>query len=130
MTVTLNEPQGGFDFVKPTELISKPAGGVVAFEAPKAVVLGPVMGRGEPGLQGPVGPTGPAGPPGGATMLFSFPVASTTWNLPHNFGSSEVVVVTRDNSGVEIYGDVLLVDTNNAQVSWYYPTSGSCRVSA
>ena len=127
-----------------TELLSQPSGGVVAFETPKTPVLGPITGRGEqgdpgkqgdPGSKGDKGDPGPPGPPGADAIAivpeanFAFSVAATTWTLTHNLASTQVDIVTRDNNGELIYGDVTFVNENEAKVEWYFPTTGYCRVS-
>lgn len=62
------------------------------------------------------------------STVFSFGTASTTWTCPHNFGRTGVSVVCYDASGAEQIGDVEYTDANTVTVRWYFPTTGSCRI--
>lgn len=61
-------------------------------------------------------------------LTFTFAVASTTWPLPHNLGQRYVEVYLTDAAGNEITGDVKYVDANNAQVTWWFPMTGSAEI--
>lgn len=65
----------------------------------------------------------------GSGVTFSFATPINTWNCPHNLGQAQVLVTTFDMNGREVVGDVQYVDANNVRVTWYYPTSGSVRIS-
>lgn len=73
-------------------------------------------------------PVDPEGPGDSMVAEFSFATAMTTWTMLHNFGYSQVSVVTFDPSGAEIQGDVRYLDSLTAEVTWYYPTAGTALV--
>lgn len=62
-------------------------------------------------------------------VSFEFPTATTTWVCTHNLSSTAVIATCFDSAGKERIGDLKVIDANTVHITWYYPTSGSCRVS-
>ena len=62
-------------------------------------------------------------------QVFSFASASTLWTCTHNFGKKYVDVITVDASGDDVEGEIEYVSTTQLKIHWYYPMSGTARVS-
>lgn len=93
----------------------------IALELTLPGVQGP---SGPAGPQGPAGATGPAGPPGSAmqqTFVFASPL--TVWQVTHTIPITPNVITT-DNSGVLIEGDVSYPTPTQVRVEWAFPMAG------
>lgn len=61
--------------------------------------------------------------------ILSESVASSTWNIPHNLGSTNVIVQVVDGSGfVLIPNNIQIVDANNVQITFDTAQTGTARV--
>src|SRR5262245_47023050 len=73
-----------------------------------------------------VGLQGPAGPAGAAGFDFTQSSVGATWTIAHNLGHRPVVEV-RTAGGAVIWGSVLHLSANVAQVSFNSAISGTAR---
>jgi hypothetical protein len=86
---------------------------------------------GPPGPEGPVGPEGdpgPQGPPGPAgteqTYIFTQVAAVYVWNITHFLNRYPSVTVV-DSGGTEVIPDVTYFSSNEVQLYFANPTSGT-----
>lgn len=96
---------------------------------------GTIGTNGVNGLQGPLGPVGPAGPQGpqGLTgvnttaegITYSQAIPATVWELSNPF-TYHPDVVTYDNDGCEMFGDVCF-PPGLIRVEFYFPMTGTLR---
>jgi hypothetical protein len=97
-------------------------------------VLTPIV-TGPPGPAGPPGPQGPQGPAGegegGATgvyVVYNFASPSDVWTLNHGLDTYALNVITADQNGEEIEGNVQYIDSNTIEIGFYYPQAGEARL--
>lgn len=70
---------------------------------------------------------GPTGATGGGGWVYPRTFASPlyVWDFPHNQGTKAVSVITWDNTGTEIQGEISYPDNDTIRVTFYYPQTGS-----
>ena len=51
-------------------------------------------------------------------------IASSTWNVAHNLGKRPSITIL-DNSGNQIEGQIIYIDSNNAEIRFGYNASGT-----
>lgn len=87
--------------------------------------LGPVGPKGD---TGDVGPEGPPGQDGSTSEQFhTFPIASTLWELTHNFPRDPNVTVF-DSFDRPITAEVKWPTSTTITVEFYFPVSGKVRL--
>ena len=92
---------------------------------------GPAGPEGPAGAEGAAGPTGPQGPAGIGTSYETvqyFASAQTLWVVDHNFGTYAIDVLTFDQNGDLIEGNVRYPSENRIEIDFYYPTAGTARL--
>jgi hypothetical protein len=63
-----------------------------------------------------------------ATYHYTQPVAITTWTILHNLNKFPTII-TIDDTGSEIVGDVQFIDLNSVAITFNPPTSGQAYLS-
>ena len=91
----------------------------VAAPANRLVVTSPA--------QGPPGRPGRDGVDGAAaqSFLWTQDVAAAVWTVPHNLGRAQPAVTVVDTAHSTVYGDVVYLDLNTAQIAFTVPFSGT-----
>lgn len=62
-------------------------------------------------------------------LSFNFASVSTSWTILHELNTLDPKVTCYDINGEVMLGDITVLDLNQVRVDWYFPSSGSARVS-
>ena len=84
---------------------------------------------GEPGGENPDEPGEPTYPTGPPEIIFDFIIASSEWNINHNFHKSYPNVILVDSNNELFHGTITYVDANSIKITFNRPVTGKAILS-